>query len=190
MLRNLTRRWRRWAAHNRVRVTILFAVAYVAFGQPSPQRLIAGAAIVAVGQALRLWASGHLQRNVTLARSGPYALIRHPLYLGSLLMGIGLALAVTGSHWWLLAFVALYVSFYWPAMHVEELRLQSLFGPEYQEYMIEVPRLLPGLRRVQRRPGAEPASRFSWRQMLSNQELRSAAAMAALLAIQAIKLFL
>ena len=188
MMRNLSRGWRRWAAHNRVRVTMLFAVAYVAFGQPSAAGLVVGAVLVALGQSLRLWASGCLQRNVKLACSGPYALVRHPLYLGSLIMGIGLAVAVQPPYWWLLAFLALYVTFYGPAMHVEELRLQSLFGSEYQEYMTDVGRLWPRFARAERWTRAHPGNAFSWKRALDNKELRSAAAMATLLVIQVIKL--
>jgi len=188
MMRNISRGWRRWAAHNRVRVTMLFAVAYVAFAQPSATGLVLGAVLVALGQSLRLWASGCLQRNVKLACSGPYSYVRHPLYLGSLIMGIGLAIAVQAPHWWLLAFLALYVAFYGPAMHVEELRLQSLFGSEYQEYMTDVGRLWPRFAHAERWAQAHPGNAFSWKRALDNKELRSAAAMAALLIIQAIKL--
>ncbi|MFQ5745090.1 MAG: methyltransferase family protein, partial [Acidobacteriota bacterium] len=133
MTRELPRRWRRWAAHHRVHATMLFAVAYVAFSAPDSDRLLVGGAMVLAGQLLRLWAAGHIRRNVTLACTGPYRIVRHPLYVGSLLMGTGLALAVENTYWWLLTFVGLYVAFYWPAMHVEELRLQSLFGAEYKE---------------------------------------------------------
>ena len=166
----------------------MFAVAYVAFSQPSAVGLAVGAVLVALGQSLRLWASGCLQRNVKLACSGPYAFIRHPLYLGSLIMGVGLAVSVQPPYGWLLAFLALYVAFYGPAMHVEELRLQSLFGSEYQEYMTDVGRLWPRFAHAQRWARAHPGNAFSWKRALDNKELRSAAAMAALLIIQAIKL--
>jgi protein-S-isoprenylcysteine O-methyltransferase Ste14 len=167
---------------------MLFAIAYVAFAQPSAIGLVVGAMLVALGQSLRLWASGCLQRNVKLACSGPYSYVRHPLYLGSLVMGIGLAIAVQGPQWWLLAFLALYVAFYGPAMHVEELRLQSLFGTEYQEYMTDVGRLWPRFAHAARWAQAHPGNEFSWRRALDNKELRSAAAMAALLIVQVIKL--
>ena len=90
--------------------------------------------------------------------------------------------------WWLLAFLVLYVAFYGPAMHVEELRLQSLFGSEYQEYMLYVGRLWPRLRGSSSWSQAHPGDKFTWKRAMENRELRSAAAMAALLVIQAIKL--
>jgi protein-S-isoprenylcysteine O-methyltransferase Ste14 len=167
---------------------MLFAIAYVAFAQPSAIGLVVGATLVALGQTLRLWASGCLQRNVKLTCSGPYSYVRHPLYLGSLVMGIGLAITVQAPQWWLLAFLALYVAFYGPAMHVEELRLQSLFGTEYREYMTDVGRLWPRFAHAARWAQAHPGDEFSWKRALDNKELRSAAAMAALLIVQAIKL--
>lgn len=190
MIAEFTRRWRRWAAHNRVRVTMVFALVYVAFSFPDPLRLLPGALLVALGQSTRLWAAGHLQRNVELARAGPYRWVRHPLYLGSFLMGVGLAIVAVHALAWLVAFLLLYFAFFWPAMHVEELRLQSLFGAEYQEFMVEVPRLVPRLQPTRRGPEPPPRGSFSWDRALANRELRSAAAMAALLILQAAKLAL
>ncbi len=183
-------RWRAWASHHRVHVGIFFALFYVAFSRPSPERFLLGAVLVAAGEAIRVWACGYLVRNETLTRDGPYRLIRHPLYLGSLLIGIGLTVLAQNLTLWLGAFVALYLGFYLPAMYVEELRLQSLFGAEYQEYMEEVPRLMPWpLRRTdwpeQERP---PRKQFSWPLERRNKEMRTVAVMAALLVVQALKM--
>jgi len=86
----LTARWRAWAAHHRVHVGIVFALAYVAFSRPSAQTFWYGALLVVVGESIRVWACGHLVRNEELTRDGPYSIVRHPLYLGSLLIGLGL----------------------------------------------------------------------------------------------------
>lgn len=184
----LTARWRAWAAHHRVHIGIFFAIFYVALSRPSPERFLLGAALVAVGESIRVWACGYLVRNKVLTRQGPYARLRHPLYLGSLLIGIGLA--VLAQHWlvWLAAFAALYLLFYLPAMYIEELRLQSLFGAEYQEYMEEVPRLIPRLQRsrVLAEQHADEGA-FSWEISRQNREMRTVAVMAALLVIQALK---
>lgn len=189
MIEALNRLWRRWAAHHRVHVTIIFGLVYIAFSQPTAAGLVGSGFLVALGQAVRLWAAGYLEKNVALARGGPYAWVRHPLYLGSFLMGLGLALGVEGAVWWTLAYLALFAAFFLPAIHVEELRLQSIFGAEYQDLMVDVPRLVP-------RPPARPAAAtdgeavsFSMQQALANQELRSAAAMGGLLAFQGLKLW-
>jgi protein-S-isoprenylcysteine O-methyltransferase Ste14 len=190
MLPELTRRWRRWAAHHRVRATILFALAYVAFSRPYWGGLAAAAALVVVGQALRCWGAGYLEKNARLARGGPYRVIRHPLYAGSLLMGLGLAVGVEHAAWWTLLYVFLFIGFFIPAIHVEELRLQSIFGAEYQDFMVEVPALVPHLSRRSSPSVSLADSSFSWNRVLGNYEGRSAVAMVALLVIQAAKILI
>ncbi len=185
----LIERWRAWAAHHRVHAGILFALLYVALSRTSAERFMLGAAFVAAGEAIRVWACGHLVRNVELTRGGPYRHVRNPLYLGSLLIGLGLAALALRAPIWLAGFAVLYAGFYLPTMHVEELRLQSLFGAEYKEYLERVPRLVPGTR-----PGdpwednADERSPFSWQQARDNRELRTVAVMVALLIVQALKL--
>jgi len=190
VLRDLSRRWRRWAAHNRVRVTMVLGLVYVAYSVPTLNGLLAGGALIAAGQAIRFWAAGHLDKNIRLARGGPYRIVRHPLYMGSFLMGLGLAVAVDDPVVWAAVYLLLFLGFFVPAIHVEELRLQSIFGAEYQDLMVDVPGLVP---RLWRRPWSPAAAgdqpRFSWNRVLGNYELRSAAAMAALIAVQVAKLF-
>lgn len=181
--------WRAWAAHHRVHVGIFFALAYVAFSRTSPDRLLIGALVVAAGETIRVWACGHLVRNEVLTRDGPYRYVRHPLYLGSLLIGVGLAVLSQAWFAWLAAFLLLYIAFYLPAMYVEELRLQSLFGAEYMEYMESVPRLVPVPRRSEPWEGEEqPRKPFSWEHSRRNREMRTVVVMAALLVVQALKL--
>ncbi len=185
----LIERWRAWAAHHRVHAGILFALLYVALSRTSIDRFLPGTALVAAGEALRVWACGHLVRNVELTRGGPYRYVRNPLYLGSLLIGLGLALVALRAPIWLVGFALLYVAFYLPTMHVEELRLQSLFGAEYKEYLEQVPRLLPGSHRGDPwQDGDDEHSPFSWQQVRDNRELRTVAVMLALLIVQALKL--
>ena len=188
----ISARWRAWASHHRVHVGIVFALLYVAFSRTDAGRLIPGALVVAMGEGIRVWACGHLVRNEVLTRDGPYRHIRHPLYLGSFLIGVGLSILAQYPLAWLGFFVLLYIGFYLPAMYVEELRLQSLFGAEYQEYMEEVPRLLPRLGRrsvLQEGDGGRPRKQFSWAHAQTrNRELRTVVVMAALIVVQALKL--
>ena len=58
---------------------------------PTPRSLAAGAAVGAIGEALRIWAAGHLEKGREVTSSGPYALTRHPLYAGSTIIGAGIA---------------------------------------------------------------------------------------------------
>ena len=60
---------------------------------PTSRSLVIGAAIAIVGESMRLWAAGHLEKSKEVTQSGPYRYTRHPLYLGSSLIGIGLAVA-------------------------------------------------------------------------------------------------
>ena len=191
MLREMTRIWRRWAAHNRVRVTIVVGLAYVAFSRPYWNGLAAGTLVIATGQAIRFWGAGYLEKNVRLASGGPYKLVRHPLYAGSFLMGLGLAIIVQNAAWWTLGYLLLFVGFFVPAIHVEELRLQSIFGPEYQDLMVEVPALVPRFKRPSSPPATpREAVTFAWGRVLRNREGRSLVAMLALIIVQAAKIAL
>lgn len=188
-----TARWRAWAAHHRVHVGIFFALFYVAFSRPDAVRLLPGALLVAVGEGIRVWACGYLVRNEELTRDGPYRLVRHPLYLGTLLIGTGLGVLAQYGWLWVTFFAVLYLGFYLPAMYIEELRLQSLFGAEYQEYMEEVPRLLPRPGRPPEWPDDEHRAprQFSWDQAQKrNREMRTVVVMAALIVLQTVKLAL
>jgi protein-S-isoprenylcysteine O-methyltransferase Ste14 len=190
-LRELTRIWRRWAAHNRVRVTIVVGLAYIAFSRPYWSALAAGTTIILIGQLIRFWGAGYLEKNVRLARGGPYRLVRHPLYVGSFLMGLGLAVSVANPVWWTIGYLLLFVGFFLPAIHVEELRLQSIFGAEYQDLMVEVPALFPRLMRRSSPPSPPiEAASFAWSRVLKNRESRSVVAMASMIAVQAAKILL
>ncbi len=184
---DIIRKWRRFAAHNRVRVTIILGLLYLAFSVPTANGLWVGSVLVAVGQGIRFWAAGFLEKNVRLASGGPYRFVRHPLYLGSFVMGLGLVIVAAAAIWWLVAYLLLFIGFFLPAIHVEELHLQSIFGAEYQDLMVEVPGLIPRPFRLSVGT-APPVSSFSWRRVVANRESRSAAAMAALIALQAAKL--
>lgn len=180
--------WRTWTTRHRVHAGVLVALAYVAFSVPDASRLPVGAALVAAGEALRYWAGGYLLRNEKLTRSGPYRFVRHPLYLGSLGIGLGLALLTRSWWFWTPLFLGLFALFYVPAMRREEAHLRSLFGEDYREYAEEVARLLPRLGAP--RPEGTADARFSFRLARANREARTVLAMAALLLVQTLKLLL
>jgi hypothetical protein len=73
--------------------------------------------------------------------SGPYAYTRNPLYLGSLLIGIGFALA--SRNWWVgIVLVVMFFAIYLPVIRGEEAFLRQKF-PEFAKYAQQVPRMLP-----------------------------------------------
>lgn len=157
-----------WAARWRVPAGFLLAVAYVILSQPRLWLLLAGSGVAMVGLAIRAYAAGCLDKNQTLATGGPYARTRNPLYLGSLIMGMGFAVA--GGVWYLgLALLGLFVLIYWPVMRREEGFLRSEFGEGYARYAVAVPFFFPARRNTNL--GGAP---FLWNQYVKNREYRAA----------------
>ncbi|HEY3884744.1 MAG TPA: isoprenylcysteine carboxylmethyltransferase family protein [Vicinamibacterales bacterium] len=117
----------------RVPLGYVCGVVSLALASPTPRTLLVGACIGVVGEAIRIWAAGHLEKGREVTTSGPYAFMRHPLYLGSSIMGGGVALAARS------AFVAVLVFFYLlvtitAAVRTEEAHLTMKFGGAYAAY--------------------------------------------------------
>jgi protein-S-isoprenylcysteine O-methyltransferase Ste14 len=151
----VARRLARW------RVPLGFVFGALAFGLalPTPDSLAAGGVVALLGEALRLWAAGHLEKSREVTTSGPYRWTRHPLYVGSSLLGVGLAIA--SRRWEVAALVGLYLATtLTAAVRSEETFLSSRFGEAYAQY------------REGRLPVAD--RRFSWRRAMSNREYRAA----------------
>jgi protein-S-isoprenylcysteine O-methyltransferase Ste14 len=135
--------WSQIARRIRVPLGFLFALFYFWVARPTWRSMALGAIVVAPGLLIRALASGHVRKNESLATSGPYAYTRNPLYLGSLLMGVGFAVAARS---WAVG-VALLVMFfviYLPVIRDEEAFLRRMF-PEFEEYTRRVPRMFPRL---------------------------------------------
>ncbi len=120
-------------ARRRVTLGFVFAIAVLYFAAPSRESLIAGAAIGALGEAIRIWAAGHLEKSREVTTSGPYRFTRHPLYLGSSIMALGIAV---GCRSILVAgLVFLYMaSTIGAAIRTEEAFLRARFGDAYDAY--------------------------------------------------------
>lgn len=130
----------------RIRVPLGFALAvfYVWVARPSWLSIIAGTVIAIPGIALRALASGHVKKNEELTTTGPYAYVRNPLYVGSLIMAIGFAVA-SRSPWVLLVMVVMFFAIYLPVIRAEEAYLRQAFA-NFEDYAQNVPRLFPRLR--------------------------------------------
>lgn len=115
--------------------------AFAWFANPSAQSLGFGLPVSLAGLALRAWAAGHLAKNQQLATGGPYAYVRNPLYLGTLLVSIGLAVACRSAGLAIL-FACVFVFIYLPVIMLEEQHLRQLF-PEFEQYAATVPPLFP-----------------------------------------------
>ena len=149
--RSFRRRWKKISRRVRVPLGFIFAVVYFWIARPSPLSLLASLALVGPGLLLRAYASGYVKKNEELATTGPYAYTRNPLYLGSLLIAFGFALA-SRSIWIAAALGVLFAAIYLPVIADEEEYLRAHFAG-YDEYARRVPRLLP---KVFARSGSGP----------------------------------
>lgn len=143
MSRNFTQRWKQVSRRIRVPLGFFFVVFYFWLARPSPQSLLVSLVLVVPGILLRSYASGYVKKNAELATTGPYGYTRNPLYLGSILIAFGFAVAAR-SAWIALALAVLFVLIYWPVILAEEEYLCAHFAG-YDDYKRRVPRLLPRL---------------------------------------------
>ncbi|NND45203.1 MAG: hypothetical protein HKN58_07755 [Xanthomonadales bacterium] len=110
--------------------------------QPGHERVMLGFALALAGQVFRTYAAGTIFKNRRLASSGAYAVVRHPLYLGNLLILGGFVLA-SGSLL-LLAVVALFfIVWYPPAVRYEDAKLERLFGDDWREWRKTTHAIIP-----------------------------------------------
>ena len=133
--------WNRIARRIRVPLGFLFAAFYIWRARPSWASIAAGAVVAILGIAIRALASGHVQKDRVLTRTGPYAYVRNPLYLGSIVIGVGFAVAARDV-WVVVVLIIFFVAVYVPVIRGEENFLRGKF-PEYSDYTRQVPSLLP-----------------------------------------------
>jgi len=164
----MTRLLARW----RVFLGFVFAAIVMWLATPTRNSLLFGAAIAVIGECLRLWAAGHLEKSREVTRSGPYRHTRHPLYLGSSIIGVGIAVA--SHHLVVAAMVVAYMLLtLTAAMRSEEAHLRQKFGDAYDAY-------------AEKR--AAPMDRpFSWPRAIGNREHHTMIGLATGLALLALK---
>ena len=165
----------------RVPLGFLVGAIFIVFARPERWTLAVGGGVALCGLLLRAWAAGHIRKNAQLATSGPYALTRNPLYLGSFLLGLGFTIAagqprLLGGAWATLffggLFAALFLGIYLPVMRVEAATLAELFGDEYAAYARSVPLFFPRL--TVYRNGANEGVRFDASLYMRYREYRAA----------------
>lgn len=172
--------WSRIARRIRVPLGFAFAVLYLWLARPTARSLAFGSLLILPGLLIRALASGHVRKNESLTTTGPYAYTRNPLYLGSLLIGIGFAVAARS---WAVGAVLVFMFFaiYVPVIRSEERFLRGKFT-EFEDYARLVPPLVPRL--TPARCGGE-SGRFARELYLKHREwnalLGSALLMAALI---------
>lgn len=143
--------WRKFVKdflHNRRRyrqfIGISFLILLTNLGQPVKLLFLPGAVLAALGIAVRLWASGHVKKDKALATTGPYAYVRHPLYVGNHLITLGFCLA-SGLWWSIPAWLALALFFYPQTIRDEDNLLRRLFPAEWEQWGRQVRALIPRL---------------------------------------------
>jgi hypothetical protein len=138
------------------------------FTQPAgTERIAAGFALAVLGQLWRIYAAGVIHKNRKLASTGAYSLVRHPLYLGNLLILGGFTLAC--GNWIMVAVVAFFFLFYYPAaIRYEDRKLERIFGDEWRSWSRNIPAMIPLRPRWQASEDAEWSARQS---LLRNGEL-------------------
>src|SRR5271157_3776154 len=149
-------RWQRLARRIRVPLGFLAAALYLFElwrRAPMPAAVAWSLALVIPGLWLRGYAAGYVKKNRELTQTGPYAHTRNPLYLGSMLMAAGFAVALLS---WPVSLVlaAGFLVIYVPVIASEERFLRSIFA-DFDAYCSRVPRLIPRLTpaRVKSTPG-------------------------------------
>ena len=156
----------------RWRVPLGFLSAAVAFvlARPSWQSLAVGLLVAVPGEVVRVWAAGHIDKGREITRSGPYRYVRHPLYLGSTLLGVGFGIAARSLVVLILTLAYLSITLV-AAMRSEEAQLDAKFAGAYAAYRA-------GL--------VEPVARpFSWARVAKNREYRAVLGLVAAFAVLA-----
>lgn len=149
-----------WLARWRVRLGALTVVAALVLARPTWTSWRAGLAIALVGEAIRVWAAGHLEKSREVTRSGPYRWTAHPLYVGSSVLALGVVVAAASLPLAALALIYMTATIT-AAVRTEEAHLREAFGPAYDDY---------------RASRAQPMPRsFSLARAIRNREYRAAA---------------
>jgi protein-S-isoprenylcysteine O-methyltransferase Ste14 len=162
----------------RVFCGFLMVAAFVWLSSPTWTSLAIGLPVSIAGMAVRAWAAGHLEKNLALAESGPYAHVRNPLYLGTLAVAAGFVIAA--RRWELgVLFAAVFLLIYLPVVELEEQHLRSLF-PSYADYARRVPKLVP-------RFSGSGGKHFQWSQYRRNREYEALAGFLAGVAVLCFK---
>jgi len=136
---------RRTSWQRKIRRIPLFigALLLVIFAKPQYPGILIGMVLIFLGEGIRIWAAGHLQKNEVLTVTGPYAYVKNPLYIGSILITGGFCI-LADSVYLLAAAFFMFCFHYIPyKKKVEGDRMKKIFGSQYEDYDGKVPDYLP-----------------------------------------------
>ena len=163
---NTTTRLGGWLFRHRTSLPLPVAIAILTLrigeAPPSPVLVGAGVAVSIVGELIRLWGVHHIgaisrtrsERLGPLVASGPFALVRNPLYVGNIALWVGFALAAR-LRWLAPVILVLLALEYHAIVRWEETLLESRLGREYRDYAARVPRWVPTFNRGDRKERRE-----------------------------------
>ena len=155
----------------RLKLVWLLVIPFLWFATPTSSSILVGVALGLVGLLIRAWAAGTIQKEEQLTTTGPYAYTRNPLYIGTLLLGVGITLG-GGSPIWVALFLLFYLTVYTRTVLGEVVLLGELFGERYEHYASRVPAFIPKLTPYQAPGGADAG--FSFARYRRNNEWEAA----------------
>ena len=162
-------------ARRRVTLGFVTALAAIVLADPTWTSWRSGLLVAVAGEAIRVWAAGHLEKSREVTRSGPYRWMRHPLYVGSSVMAAGVVIASRSAVLAVLTAIYMVVTIA-AAIRTEGAYLRRTFGDTYDRYS---------------RSQADPMPRrFSPSRVLRNREYRAVVGLAVGFALLAAKLLL
>jgi protein-S-isoprenylcysteine O-methyltransferase Ste14 len=162
-------------ARRRVALGGVTAIAALVFANPTWNSWTRGLVVAAIGEAIRVWAAGHLEKSREVTTSGPYRWMRHPLYVGSCVLALGVVIAVRSTVVGVLAAIYLGATMT-AAIRTEEAFLRRTFGDAYDRYA--------------RAKDYDADRRFSLARAVRNKEYRAVLGTAAGFALLALRLLL
>jgi protein-S-isoprenylcysteine O-methyltransferase Ste14 len=124
-------------------IGLLLVAVCAHFAGPDSGTVAIGLALAVVGQVFRVYAAGFIHKNKQLASSGPYALVRHPLYLGNFLILIGFTIA-SANLYVTIGVVLFFLIWYPAAIAYEDSKLENIFEDEWREWSKNIRAIIPG----------------------------------------------
>jgi protein-S-isoprenylcysteine O-methyltransferase Ste14 len=147
---------RRVSWQRKVRRIPLFigALLLVILAKPAFPGILIGMVLIFLGEGIRIWAAGHLQKNEILTVTGPYAYVKNPLYIGSIFITTGFCIMADNIYLLAAAFFMFCFHYIPYKKKVEGDRLKIRFGNQYEDYDEKVPEYLPRVKRYSDQQGS------------------------------------
>jgi len=124
-------------------IGLLLVAVCAYFARPDTGTVSIGLGLAVLGQVFRIYAAGYIFKNKQLASTGPYALVRHPLYLGNFLILIGFTIACANLY--VAVVVVLFFLIWYPAaIAYEDSKLENIFGDEWRQWSKNIRAIIPG----------------------------------------------